>query len=103
MYILNQFIIDLLLDLYIPVVYIQRRLSIPGNCIYYDLSKLLMRPYQGLGGWERGHLFQGNKGQILSKSKLGNRENKKTLFFLFSENKWIQANLFQEFYPGGPH
>ena len=75
--------IVLLTNGYIPVVYIQRRLSLPDNCIYYDLSKLLMRPYQGKGGWERGHLFQGNKAQILSKSTFGNGENKNTIFFIF--------------------
>ena len=64
MYILNQFIIDLLLDLYILVVYIQRRISIPGNCIYYDLSKLLMRPYQGLGGGKGGIYFRETKAKF---------------------------------------
>ena len=53
--------IDLLPDLYIPVVYFQRRLSLPGNCIYYDLLKLLMRPYQGLGGGERGQYYISRK------------------------------------------
>ena len=55
-----------------------------------------MRPSQGLWGTgEKGYLVQGNKGKILrgTKTKLGNREDKKT-FPIFGE-KWNKQIYFR--------